>query len=189
MSDVNPWAAPDRAPQAPAAVAPRGGPGRPVIFPGTAPAAQAGPSAGFARPQPPGPQPPGRQPGFPGAPAGFSAAPTAGYPQYRPSGLFPAPSRPVYREPFPAGGAAIAVGVLAGTVWMALLGVLGTSARSYVWWTVAAGVLGLLGALLLARLGDRGVAVGAALACAIGVAIGFLVVAVHWANDGYWLLW
>jgi hypothetical protein len=107
----------------------------------------------------------------------------------RPSGLFPDRSRPTYREPHQAGGAPIAIGVLAGTVWMALLGVLGTSARSYLWWTVAAGVLGWAAALLLARLGDRGVAVGVALACAIGVAIGFVVVTLHWATDGYWLLW
>ncbi len=112
----------------------------------------------------------------------------AGRPGYRPSGLFPAAPRPTWREGYPAGPGAVAIGVLAGTVWMALLGVLGTTARSYVWWTIAAGLLGGWAALALARLGDRGVAAGVALACGIGVTVSFVVVTVHWVG-GHWLLW
>jgi hypothetical protein len=71
---------------------------------------------------------------------------------------------------------------------MALLGVLGSDARGYVWWSVAAGCLGWLASVALARFGDRGVAVGVAVACAVGVAVGFVVVTVEWAQ-GNWLLW
>ena len=58
----------------------------------------------------------------------------------------------------------------------------------YVWWSVAAGCLGWLAAVALARFGDRGVAVGVAVACAVGVAVSFVVVTVEWAQ-GNWLLW
>ncbi len=105
-----------------------------------------------------------------------------------PSGLFPTATRPSYREALRVGGWAVAIGVLAGTAWMGLFAVLGSSGRAYVWWTVTAGVLGALAAAALARLGDRGVAVGVALACAIGVTISFIVVTVRWVG-GDWLLW
>jgi hypothetical protein len=155
-----------------------------------------------ARPAPVGPSQPGPQASYrqPYGGAYGGPAPTGGYrwdppvapprplPSPAPSGLFPTRTRPTYREAYPASGWAIAIGVLAGTVWMALLGVLASSGRAYVWWTVAAGVLGGLVAAALARLGDRGVAVGVALACAIGVAISFIVVTVRWVN-GDWLLW
>jgi len=123
-------------------------------------------------------------PGLPGYPR-----PTPGQlPQHRSSGLFPAPTRPTYREAYPAGAGAVALGILAGTVWMALLGVLGSTARGYVWWSVAAGCLGWLAAVALSRFGDRGVAVGVAIACAVGVAVSFVVVTIEWAQ-GNWLLW
>jgi hypothetical protein len=147
----------------------------------------------WAAPDSPEPARPRRAAVFPGAnvpppPAPPPVYPPPPVPERRPSGLFPSTPHPTYREPYPAGGGAVAVGVLAGTVWMALLGVLGTHARGYVWWTVAAGIIGWGAALALARFGDRGVAVGVALACAIGVAISFVVVTVEW-TAGHWLLW
>jgi hypothetical protein len=71
---------------------------------------------------------------------------------------------------------------------MALLGVLGTTARAYVWWSIAAGLLGWAGSVALAKYGDRGVAAGVAMACAIGVTVSFIVVTAHWVG-GHWLLW
>lgn len=106
-----------------------------------------------------------------------------------PSGLFPSGRpRPAYREPFPARTPAIWAGAGATTVWMLLFGLVGRTARSYCWWSICAGVVGWLVALLLARAGDRGVAVGVAIASGAGVAIAMSVVLVHWIG-GHWLLW
>src|SRR5207244_4604895 len=116
-------------------------------------------------PQPPPPPPPRRitlppgmlppsAPPWPGPPGTIRA----------PSGLFPSgPPRPTYREPHPARLGAVALGGAAGTVWMALFGLLAGTARAYAWWTVAAGTAAWLAALALARYGLRGVAVGVAM--------------------------
>jgi hypothetical protein len=106
-----------------------------------------------------------------------------------PSGLFPSgPPRPIYREPLPVRLTAVSLGVAAGAFWMMLFGLVATNARGYAWTTIAAGALAWLVALVLARLGDRGVAVGVALATTLGVAIAALVVIVRWVG-GDWLLW
>jgi hypothetical protein len=186
LSAVSPWSAPDSAePPAERRPAFPGTPNRPPppSSSGAAPLPPLLPPSGYRRPlvTPPGPYPP-------------RVGPPPGQPAWAPpiaparSGLFPTPPHPTWRESFRAGGWAIVIGVLAGTVWMALLAALASTARSYVWWTVAAGVLGGLAAAALARLGDRGVATGVALACAIGVTISFIVVTVRWAG-GDWLLW
>ncbi|MFG3422297.1 hypothetical protein ACIBTZ_24945 [Micromonospora sp. NPDC049460] len=108
-----------------------------------------------------------------------------------PSGLFPAgpPSRPTYREPHPVTGVGVAVGGGAATVWLLLFGLLGRSVSEYAWWTVAAGGLAWLAALLLVRAGDRGVATGVAIVTAGGWSIAAAVVAVRWASSGDWPLW
>ena len=106
-----------------------------------------------------------------------------------PGGLFPAgPPRPIYREPGPVRGAAVAIGAGAATLWMVLFGLLATTARAYVWLSFGAGAAAWLSAAVLSRFGDRGVAVGAALSSAVGVAIAGIVVTVRWAG-GHWLLW
>ena len=167
---ASPWAAPD---------SPEPAASRHVALPALRPQPPS--------PQPPSPLPPSPQPPSPQPPR-TQPPPPPPFPHHRVTGFIPSGHRPTYREPYPAGGLAVALGVLGGTVWMALLGVLGGTARGYVWWTVAAGVLGGLASVALSRFGDRGVAVGVALACAIGVAIGFAVVTVEWMN-GHWLLW
>ncbi|MEU8182989.1 hypothetical protein AB0B85_05220 [Micromonospora sp. NPDC049044] len=108
-----------------------------------------------------------------------------------PSGLFPAgpPSRPTYREPHPVTGGGVAAGGGAATTWLLLFGLLGTDVMSYAWWTVLAGLLAWLTALVLVRYGDRGVAAGVAIVTAGGWSIAAAVVAVRWATSGDWPLW
>jgi hypothetical protein len=121
----------------------------------------------------------------------------AGHP---PSGLFPArashgagpvvggPPRPTYRELLPVTAGKAAIGVLAGTLWMGLFGLLATSARGYLWWTIIAAVLAWPVLAVLTRFGDRGVAAGAAVSTGFGLAIAGLVVAVQ-TIGGEWVLW
>lgn len=116
-------------------------------------------------------------------------APEYGYPARAPSGLFPSgPPRPAYREPHPVRGPAVAAGLAATALWMLLFGVLGTSVRSYGWFTLVGGALAWGAALLLARAGDRGVAVGVAISTSIAWAIAWLVIVATWAVRD-WPLW
>jgi hypothetical protein len=97
--------------------------------------------------------------------------------------------RPTFREPMPVNGQMIALGGAAGAAWMLLFGLLMTgSARGYVWITLIAGFLAWGAAAILARFGDRGVAVGVAAASGLGVAIAGILVAYRLAG-GDWLLW
>jgi hypothetical protein len=106
-----------------------------------------------------------------------------------PSGLFASgPPRPIYRERLPVRPGAIAVGVAGGALWMLLFGLVATNARGYAWMTIAAGAAAWLVALLLTRLGDRGVAVGLGISAGLGVAVAVGLVFVRWAG-GHWLLW
>ncbi|MEH1102146.1 hypothetical protein [Micromonospora sp. CPCC 205561] len=123
----------------------------------------------------------------------FPPEPDAGFrPASRaPSGLFPSgpPSRPVYREPHPVTGAGVAAGAAAATAWLFLFGLLGRDLPAYAWWTVLAGVLAWLAALLLVRAGDRGAAAGIAIVTAGGWSIAAAVVVTRWAASGDWPLW
>jgi hypothetical protein len=120
------------------------------------------------------------------------------HPGFAPSGLFPARGaqagagttvpRPIYRELLPVTSGKAAIGVLAGTLWMGLFGLLASSARGYVWWTIIAAVLAWPVLAVLTRFGDRGVAAGAAVSTGFGLAIAGLVVAVR-SFGGEWLLW
>jgi hypothetical protein len=157
---------------------PAGFAGRPGPPPGAWPGARPHPGAWPG--SPPGAWP-GGSPGSPGA--GRSPVMTS------PSGLFPSgPPRPVYREPAPVRMGATTLGVAAGSLWMLLFGLVSTSTTGYAWSTIIAGVLGAGAAVLLARYGDRGVAVGAALSVGFGLAIAAVVVIANWAG-GHWLLW
>jgi hypothetical protein len=146
--------------------------------------------------------PPGTAAPVPGRPAGAyggSGARAPGWPPPRPapppaamrttSGLFPSgPPRPIYREPLPVRPGSVSLGVVAGLLWMMLFGLLASSARGYAWLTLGSGVVAWLVALVLARLGDRGAAVGVAMASAVGIAVAVLVVLAR-ALGGQWLLW
>ncbi len=82
----------------------------------------------------------------------------------------------------------VLVSLIGGGLWMLLFGLLAQSARAYAWATIVAGLLALGMALLLARMGDRGAAVGLAVSTALGVAVAAVVVIIRWAA-GDWLLW
>jgi hypothetical protein len=82
----------------------------------------------------------------------------------------------------------VSAGAGAAGLWLLLFGLLATTARSYAWLTFVAGAVAWLSALLLARIGDRGVAIGVALSTSVGVAIAGIVVIVQWSY-GHWLLW
>ncbi|GGM64482.1 hypothetical protein GCM10011608_57370 [Micromonospora sonchi] len=110
---------------------------------------------------------------------------------YSPSGLFPSgrPPRPTYREPHQVSGAGVAAGATATLAWLVLFGLLGRSLAGYAWWTLLAGGLAWLAALVLARFGDRGVAAGIAIVTAGGWSVAAAAVATRWAASGDWPLW
>lgn len=82
----------------------------------------------------------------------------------------------------------VAAGAGIAGLWLLLFGLLASTARGYAWLTFGAGAVAWAAALVLARFGDRGVAVGVAVSTAIGVAIAGIVVTVAW-SAGHWLLW
>jgi hypothetical protein len=166
------------------------GGGRPPVRPG-----QGWPGAPGVPGMPGGP--PGGWQAGPGAPGGWGTqgpggwpAPPAGAGELRmPSGLFPSgPPRPTYREPLAIRPSAVLTGAGAGALWMLLFGLLASTGRAYVWLTISAGALAWLTALALARMGDRGVAVGVAISSGLGVAIAGIVVLARMVG-GHWLLW
>ena len=107
-----------------------------------------------------------------------------------PSGLFPGqPPRPVYREPHPIRPAGLFAGLGAGVVWFALFAGLARDLAAYAWWTLVAAISAWAVAVLLAILGDRGVAVGVALASGFGLAVAAGFVATRWITTNDWPLW
>jgi hypothetical protein len=106
-----------------------------------------------------------------------------------PTFVRPSAQRPTYREPFPVRSGPVWAGLGAGALWMLLFALQGVSGtRAYAWFTIVGGVLAWAAAMLLAKLGDRGVAVGVAVAGGIGVAIAGLVVVIE-GFTGHWILW
>jgi hypothetical protein len=101
----------------------------------------------------------------------------------------PLPPRPVYREPHPISAAAVLAGVGATLLWFALFGSLARDLLHYAWWTTVAAVCAWVVALVLTVVGDRGVAVGVALAGGFAwcVAAGF--VAERWITTSDWPMW
>jgi hypothetical protein len=113
----------------------------------------------------------------------------SGLPSRTPSGLFPSgPQRPTYREPHLVRTSAVVTGAAVTAAWLLLWGLLAATARGYIWFTIASGAAAWLAALGLSKHGDRGVAVGVALATGAGLAIAFGLVAVRWVTTG-WPLW
>lgn len=107
-----------------------------------------------------------------------------------PSGLFPSgPPRRTYREAHPVRLAAVLAGVAAGTGWILLFGALGGGPHAHAWWTVGASCVAWVVALVLARYGDRGVAVGVALAGGAGWTAVVGLVALYWMATGDFPLW
>jgi hypothetical protein len=111
-------------------------------------------------------------------------------PVHPPSGLFPSrPPRPTYREPHPIRAGWVAAGGGAAAMWLLFFGLLGRDLAGYGWSTFGAGLVAWLAALVLARVGDRGVAAGIAVVTAVGWSICAGVLATMWARSGDWPLW
>lgn len=106
-----------------------------------------------------------------------------------PSGLFPGPSRPVYREPHPIAAASVLGGLGATLLWFGLFGGLAHDLAEYAWWTLVAGVTAWAVAIVLTFLGDRGAAVGVAIASGVGLSIAVAFVGARWINTYDWPLW
>lgn len=79
-------------------------------------------------------------------------------------------------------------GVALTATWLVTFGLLATSTRGYVWWTIIAGTSAWLAALALGRFGDRGAATGVAITTGAGVSVAFAVAAYEWVTVG-WPLW
>jgi hypothetical protein len=129
--------------------------------------------------------------GFGGSPGFGAVSEQAALAQMRPpSGLFPGlPPRPVYREPHPVRSGPLFAGLASGVLWFVLFGTLGRELASYAWWTIVAGITAWAVSIVLAIFGDRGVAVGIALASGFGLSIAMAVVADRWITTYNWPLW
>ena len=110
-------------------------------------------------------------------------------PPREPSGLFPGTPRPHYREPYAIGAGPVLAGLGAGLLWIVLFGALGRDLVGYAWWTLVAAVSAWLVALVLARIGDRGVAVGVAASSGLGWAIATAFVVARWITTSDWPMW
>lgn len=107
-----------------------------------------------------------------------------------PSGLFPVgPPRPTYREPHPVRLSGLASGLLAGVAWLTLFAQFGTDPAGHLWGVWVGGLLAWLAALLLAHYGDRGAAVGVAVATGMGWSVTTELVWVLWVVTDDWPLW
>jgi hypothetical protein len=115
---------------------------------------------------------------------------TLGFVESRaPSGLFPSPPpRPTFREPHPVRIGPLLTGAGVAAAWLLLIGLMATSARAYIWFTLAAATVAWACALVLVRFGDRGAAAGVALSTAVGVGVATGLVVQQWATTG-WPLW
>jgi hypothetical protein len=111
-------------------------------------------------------------------------------PMQPPSGLFPGhPTRPVYREPHPVAAGGVMAGLGATVLWFVLFGTIGRDLLTYAWWTVVAAITAWIVAAVLALLGDRGVAVGVAIASSLGLSIAAGFVTHRWIATDDWPLW
>jgi hypothetical protein len=99
------------------------------------------------------------------------------------------PSRPVYREPHRIAAAPVMAGLGAAFLWFALFGGLAHTLAGYAWWTIVAALAAWAVAFVLTILGDRGVAVGIALAAGLGLAIAMAFVTARWITTYNWPLW
>src|SRR6185437_9119178 len=157
-------------PSGPALMAP------PIGTPSTLPP----PPAGLVFPPPP-PPPSART--VPGAWQGALKPPVFVVPA-----LPRVPIRPTYREPLPVRSGRVWAGAGVGSLWMLLFGLQAGTVRTYAWITIFAAAIALGVAGLLARFGDRGVAVGVAIASGIGLSVAGLF-GMFQAFSGHWILW
>jgi hypothetical protein len=77
----------------------------------------------------------------------------------------------------------------AALLWFALFGGLAHDLATYAWWTIVASITAWAMAIVLTLLGDRGVAVGIALASGLGLSIAAAFVGTRWIDTYDWPLW
>jgi hypothetical protein len=121
-----------------------------------------------------------------------AAPPPPGYlpPRDLPQPLFSGlPPRPTYREPHPVTAGPVISGLAATTVWFVLFGSLGDDLGSYAWWTIGAALVAWGVAAVLTLIGDRGVAVGVAIASGVAVSVAMLFTTLRWVATQDWPLW
>lgn len=80
-------------------------------------------------------------------------------------------------------------GLGGAVLWLALVGFLARDLRGYGWLTLLGALAGWGVAAVLARLGDRGAAVGVAIGIGAGWSVAVIAVAVRWGTTGDWPLW
>jgi len=108
---------------------------------------------------------------------------------HSPSGLFPSgPHRPTFREPHPVRATSVIIGAAMAMAWQFAVAGFATTLQGLFWRTVFAALAALAAAVLLARFGDRGGAVGVGLAGIIGGCVAAVLVMVRWISVG-WPLW
>ena len=93
-------------------------------------------------------------------------------------------TRPTLREPNPVRAGAVLCGASAACVWLLAFGLLSVTLRGYLSWTLLAGAVAWLAAIVLARSGDRGVAVGIGAAVGVAWSVGVLAVLTEWIRLG-----
>jgi hypothetical protein len=86
-------------------------------------------------------------------------------------------------------GSQVALGIAGCGLWQLLVVAQAGSIRWFAWLALLAAAVASGVAGLLVKAGDRGVAVGMALAAALGVSIAVVVVGFRWAGSGSWPLW
>ncbi|HWS35841.1 MAG TPA: hypothetical protein VN408_24260 [Actinoplanes sp.] len=99
------------------------------------------------------------------------------------------PPRPVYREPHPVSAGPVFAGLAATIGWLVLFGSLGNDLGSYAWWTLGAAIAAWAVAAVLTFIGDRGVAVGVAVAGGLGLSLAMALVVYRWTATLDWPLW
>ncbi|GLY05161.1 MULTISPECIES: hypothetical protein [Actinoplanes] len=120
-------------------------------------------------------------------PAGYLPPPQRPLPQSAPFAV--PPPRPVYREVHRVTALPVLAGLAGTTAWFVLFGALGGSLMSYAWWTIGAAASAWLVAVVLSLLGDRGVAVGIAVASGFGLSLAMVFVALRWIGTYDFPLW
>nr|WP_203818562.1 hypothetical protein [Actinoplanes ferrugineus] len=95
----------------------------------------------------------------------------------------------MFREPHPVSAPGVMAGLGSALLWFGLFGGLADGLAAYVWWTIVAAITAWVVALVLALIGDRGVAVGVALASGLGLSVALAFVANAWITTYNWPLW
>ncbi len=102
----------------------------------------------------------------------------------------PHSGRPRWREPHQVRVGAVAAGSALSALWvMVCLLAFARSGAGFAWVTLAASTIATVVAAVLARYGDRGVAVGVAAVAGTAAGVTGLAVELYLLLTGNWILW